>query len=207
MDSCLHLPGHALRHSLAALRQPRPTHSSGSLLLLCRSWPAWVLLIAGALLFRSFWNIQNQRLGMHTGSVLTATFSLGQKVYPTRESQMAFFQQISRQLRYGPGVSSLAISDSLPPAGYHQDQIYAPIVVAGRPMSAAGDWRACHMALGDARILPRSGYSHPPGTRLYGTRSLIVQPLHRAQPDSLSPPLPRPKPNRSAPAALLWRTR
>jgi predicted permease len=97
-----------------------------------------VLLVAGALLLRSFWSIQNQSLGMHTESVVTATFSLGQKDYPTRESQMAFFQQLSRQLQYGPGVTSLAISDSLPPGGYHQDQIFAPIVVAGRPRTTAG---------------------------------------------------------------------
>jgi predicted permease len=97
-----------------------------------------VLLVAGALLFRSFWSIQNQRLGMHTESVVTATFSLGQKDYPTSVSQMAFFQQLSRQLRYGPGISSLAISDSLPPGGYHQDQIFAPIVVEGRSKTIAG---------------------------------------------------------------------
>jgi predicted permease len=97
-----------------------------------------VLLVAGALLFRSFWSIQNQRLGMHVEKVVTATFSLGQRNYPTSLSQMTFFQQLAIQLRHGPGVRSLAMSDSLPPSGYHHDQILAPIVVAGRPKTTAG---------------------------------------------------------------------
>jgi putative ABC transport system permease protein len=97
-----------------------------------------VLLAGGALLFRSFWNLQNQHLGMDTESVVTARISLGQKDYSTQERQMAFFQRLERQLRYSPGVSLLAMSDSLPPGGYHHDQIYAPIVVAGRPKSTEG---------------------------------------------------------------------
>jgi len=97
-----------------------------------------MLLVAGTLLFRSFWNLQNQRLGMHTESVVTATLSLGQKDYPTPERQMAFFQQLARQLRYGPGIRLLAMSDSLPPGGYHHDQIYAPIVVEGKPRKKGG---------------------------------------------------------------------
>ena len=97
-----------------------------------------VLLAGGALLFRSFWNLQNQHLGMDIESVVTARISLGQKDYSTQERQMAFFQRLERQLRYSPGVSLLAMSDSLPPGGYHHDQIYAPIVVAGRPKSTGG---------------------------------------------------------------------
>jgi putative ABC transport system permease protein len=97
-----------------------------------------VLLAGGALLFRSFWNLQNQQLGMQTESVITARVSLGQKNYATSERQMAFFQQLESRLRYGPGVKWLAMSDSLPPGGYHHDQIYASIAVAGRPKPSGG---------------------------------------------------------------------
>jgi hypothetical protein len=125
-----------------ALAGRNSTVSSHTLLRQClvviQLMVSMVLLIAGALLFRSFWSIQNQSLGMHTEGVVTAALSLGQKDYPTPESRIAFFQQLSRQLRYGPGVVSLAISDSLPPGGYHRDQIFAPIVVAGRPRTTAG---------------------------------------------------------------------
>ncbi len=97
-----------------------------------------VLLAAGALLFRSFRNIQNESLGMRTESVITARISMGRKNYPTPESQMAFFQQLETRLRYGPGVSLLALSDSLPPGGDHVDQIYASIIREGRPRAANG---------------------------------------------------------------------
>jgi putative ABC transport system permease protein len=90
-----------------------------------------VLLAGGALLVRSFWNLQTQSLGMNAEKIVTATISLGQTSYPTAESQMAFFQQLQQNLRSGPGISLVAVSDSLPPGGDHRDQILAPIRVEG----------------------------------------------------------------------------
>ncbi|HEX8812448.1 MAG TPA: ABC transporter permease, partial [Terracidiphilus sp.] len=86
-----------------------------------------VLLAGGALLVRSFWNLQAQDLGMSAEHIVTAAVSLGQTSYPTAESQMAFFQQLQQNLRSGPGISLVAMSDSLPPGGDHRDQILAPI--------------------------------------------------------------------------------
>ena len=97
-----------------------------------------VLLAGGALLTRSFWNLQRQNLGMNYENVLTATISLGQTAYPTAERQMAFFEQLQRTLRWGPGVNAMAMSDSLPPGGYHRDQIYASLRVEGQPPYASG---------------------------------------------------------------------
>ena len=97
-----------------------------------------VLLAGGALLARSFWNLQHQRLGMNEENVLTATISLGQTAYPTGERQMALFERLQRILRWAPGVSAVTISDSLPPGGYHHDQIYASLRVEGQPRYASG---------------------------------------------------------------------
>ena len=97
-----------------------------------------VLLAGGALLVRSFWNLQTQNLGMSAENIVTAAISLGQTSYPTNESQMAFFQQLQHKLRYGPGVALAAMSDSLPPGGTHRDQIFAPIQVEGKPQAASG---------------------------------------------------------------------
>src|SRR6202040_2073933 len=88
-----------------------------------------VLLAGGALLERSFWNLQRQRLGMDVENIVTVAISLGQTSYSTADKQMAFFQQLERNLLYGPGVSAMAISDSLPPGGYHRDQIFASLRV------------------------------------------------------------------------------
>jgi predicted permease len=97
-----------------------------------------VLLAGGALLARSFWNLDKQSLGMNAENIVTASIALGQSSYPTPESQMAFFQRLERNLRYGPGIAAFAISDSLPPGGYHRDQVYASLRVEGRPALSSG---------------------------------------------------------------------
>lgn len=97
-----------------------------------------LLLSGGALLTRSFWNLERQSLGLNDENVLTATISLGETAYPTAEQQMGFFGQLQQNLRWGPGVHALAISDSLPPGGYHRDSIYAALRVEGQPRLASG---------------------------------------------------------------------
>lgn len=97
-----------------------------------------VLLTGASLLLRSLWNLQNQPLGMRTGSVLTATITLGQKSYAEPARQLAFFEELERRLARLPGVAHLGLSDSLPPTGPAHDMIYAAIDVAGRPRLAEG---------------------------------------------------------------------
>lgn len=97
-----------------------------------------ILLAGGALLAHSFWNLEKQNFGMSAENIVTTAISLGQTSYPTPESQMAFFQRLERNLRYGPGITAFAISDSVPPGGYHDDQIYAALRVEGRPALSSG---------------------------------------------------------------------
>jgi predicted permease len=85
------------------------------------------------LLFRSFWNFENQRLGMQTESIVTASLSLGQQRYPTQQSQMAFFEQLRERLQRLPGVKAVVVSDALPPVGYQHAMLYGVIAIAGRP--------------------------------------------------------------------------
>ena len=106
-----------------------------------------VLLTGASLLLRSLWNLQNQPLGIRTGRVLTATVTLGQKSYGEPASQLAFFEELERRLHRIPGVTQLAVSDSLPLGGFKRSMIYSVIDVAGRPRSAEGTggmvtWRA-----------------------------------------------------------------
>ena len=97
-----------------------------------------ILLASAGLLVRSFWNLLNQPLGMHTNSVVTATIALGEQRYPKAEQQMAFYQQLEAKLRRLPGVKVLAMSETLPPGGWHHDQILASNRVAGRPLPSEG---------------------------------------------------------------------
>ena len=97
-----------------------------------------VLLTGAMLLLRSFWNLENQQLGMREDNTLTASVTLGEHNYSTAASKMVFFQQLATRLRFGPGVSVVSVSDSLPPADGHGGMRYGEILVAGRPRSAAG---------------------------------------------------------------------
>ncbi len=92
-----------------------------------------ILLASAALLVRSFANLQNQALGMQSRGVLTAGISLNREKYATPQIQMAFFTQAENAFRRLPGVSLVAVSDTVPPGGYCRDQIYSIIAVDGRP--------------------------------------------------------------------------
>jgi putative ABC transport system permease protein len=100
---------------------------------------ASMILLAGAmLLVRSFANLQNQKLGMDSHGVLTAAISLNRERYATPQLQMRFFNRVEEAMRRLPGVSEVAIADSMPPGGYQHDQIFSIIEVAGRPVSKGG---------------------------------------------------------------------
>jgi putative ABC transport system permease protein len=87
------------------------------------------------LLLRSFRNLENRNLGMRTDNTLTASITLGEHNYPTSESRLNFFQQLTTRLRFGPGINLVSISDSLPPSAGHLNGRLDEIVVAGRPPS------------------------------------------------------------------------
>ena len=87
------------------------------------------------LLMRSFWNLEHQRLGMRSDNTLTVSITVGRHNYPTGEKEMALFQRLQQRLQFGPGVSMVAMSDSLPPGANHNGQRYDQIVVEGRPPS------------------------------------------------------------------------
>jgi putative ABC transport system permease protein len=98
-----------------------------------------VVLLAGAmLLLRSFSNLENQNLGMRTDNTLTASITLGEHNFPTPESRLNFFEQLTTQLRFGPGVTLVSVSDSLPPGPGHLGGRLDEIVVDGRPSTTPG---------------------------------------------------------------------
>ena len=131
-----------------ALQKPRGGMLSGRSLTsvshaTVRQWlvitqiAASMVLLAGAmLLLRSFRNLEDQNLGMRTDNTLTASITLGEHAYPTPESRLNFFTQLTTRLRFGPGVTLVSVSDSLPPGAGHFGGRLDEILVAGRPPSA-----------------------------------------------------------------------
>jgi len=97
-----------------------------------------VLLLSAGLLLRSFFNLQNQALGMQTRSVLTASIALGRQRYQTAQQQMQFFQQAEAAARRLPGVTAVALSDTLPPAWAHRESILNVMQILGKPRSTSG---------------------------------------------------------------------
>lgn len=98
-----------------------------------------VILLAGAgLLLRSFWRIQSVPLGLEARHVVTAQISLAAHRYPDTSKQLAFFRDVETRLERIPGVTYLALSDTLPPSGGMQATFYASIEVPGRVRPAQG---------------------------------------------------------------------
>jgi predicted permease len=130
---------HAHVDSLTSRRGPGIRHARlRQFLVTAQIAASLVLLAGGMLLTRSFKNLENQKLGMSYQNVLTASLSLGQTAYPDQQRQMAFFEHLRRNLRWGPGIDAVAISDSLPPGGPHRDRVYAALRVDGQPRLASG---------------------------------------------------------------------
>jgi predicted permease len=92
-----------------------------------------VLLVAAALLVQSFSSLERQNIGLNPSGVLTAHIALPGYRYTTPQQQMDFFLKSEAALRRLPGVTAVGMSDSLPPAENHGQQIYANIAIAGRP--------------------------------------------------------------------------
>ncbi len=106
-----------------------------------------VLLTCAGLLLRSLWNLQRAPTGIQPEKVLTETVSLAVHRYPGLPEQIAFFSQLQARLKVLPGVTAVALSDTLPPAGQMRSTILAAVEPAGHPPIAEGTggsvaWRA-----------------------------------------------------------------
>jgi putative ABC transport system permease protein len=106
-----------------------------------------VLLASAGPLLRSLWRLQNAPTGMETENVLTEAISLGSHNYRGPAQQFAFFTDLESRLKRFPGITSVALSDSVPPAGQMRSTILAAVEVAGKPPLAEGTggpvgWRA-----------------------------------------------------------------
>jgi predicted permease len=98
-----------------------------------------LILLAGAgLLLRSLWKLETVALGMDAKSVLTAGIDLADYRYPDSAKQLAFFNQLEARLKQMPGVTSLALSDTLPPSGGMQATFLSTLEVPGHTKFNAG---------------------------------------------------------------------
>jgi putative ABC transport system permease protein len=97
-----------------------------------------VLLTGAGLLLRSFWRLENVPLGMSTENILTAQLDLPEYRYPQSAQQLEFFRDLQARVSRLPGISALALSDTLPPSGGMQATFLSAIEIAGLPKFASG---------------------------------------------------------------------
>jgi predicted permease len=91
-----------------------------------------VLVIAAGLFLDTLRNIENVRLGIDTTNVVTAEITLGRN-YGQFPASAEFFERLETRLHNLPGMTAVAISDSLPPTGPQRAHQFFDIRVAGRP--------------------------------------------------------------------------
>jgi putative ABC transport system permease protein len=106
-----------------------------------------ILLTFAGLLLRSLWNLERAPTGMATDKVLTETVALATYRYPQPTQQIAFLTTLKTRLRSVPGVTNVAISDTLPPAGQMRSTLLTAVEPEGRPPMPEGTggpvaWRA-----------------------------------------------------------------
>jgi predicted permease len=142
----------ALFGILPALERPRTTALAGRLtrsgaqaglrrtLVVAQIAICMVLLSGASLLVKSFWNLEQQNLGMQTRDVLTLHVPLNWERYPSGQAYMNFYLRVEAALRRLPGVTAVGMTNSLPPDAnsWHGGIRFADIFVNGKPRVAPG---------------------------------------------------------------------
>jgi putative ABC transport system permease protein len=107
-----------------------------------------VVLLAGAgLLLRTLRNIENIPLGMDTSHVVAADVTFGKLSFVRPGEAAGFFDRLETRLSALPGVTGVALSDSLPPTGAEHSMPFFVIHPEGHPPFEKGTggmvaWRA-----------------------------------------------------------------
>jgi len=150
---CVSLLSGILFGLASALRRPAPELLAGKelhatprgvlrqLLVTVQIAVSLILLAGAGLLLRSLWNLETVALGMDTKSVITAGIDLAQYRYPDSAKQLAFFNQLEARLKQVPGVTALALSDTLPPSGGMQATFLSTLNFVWPGISRVG-WQA-----------------------------------------------------------------
>ena len=94
-----------------------------------------VLISVAGLLVQSLWKLQNVTPGVRVDQVIVAETTVNTKHYPNTRSRQEFFDHVAERLRAMPGVEAVAISDTVPPAGFVHTRPLAALKVLGQPDS------------------------------------------------------------------------
>jgi putative ABC transport system permease protein len=124
----------ALRDEGRGFAGGRRGNRSRSVMVIAQVALSMVMLIASALLLRSFVAIRDESQGFDPTRTLTMHVTLPRSRYATPEDRIAFYHRVLDRLRVVPGVTASTISTALPPAPNH----LAPVLFEGQPEVAVG---------------------------------------------------------------------
>ncbi len=126
-------PVHAvLAGSSASPRRAR----LGTVLVVGQVAMSFVLVIAAGLFLETLRNIDATPLGIETKHIITAEITLGHAYVPSAASE--FFARLEAGLRTLPGITGVAVSDSLPPTGGGRARPISDIRAEGHPAFPKG---------------------------------------------------------------------
>ncbi|HEX4285187.1 MAG TPA: ABC transporter permease, partial [Terracidiphilus sp.] len=99
-----------------------------------------VLLASASLLMKSFRHLESQQLGMSAHGVLQLDLPGTGQRYSSAQALMDFYLRAETALQRVPGVTAVAISDSLPPDAnsWHEGRRYSDLYIDGKAAAAAG---------------------------------------------------------------------
>ena len=99
-----------------------------------------MLLASASLLMKSFRNLENQNLGLSVRQALCLRMPITARRYPSQQTFMDFNLRAESALRRIPGVTAVALSDSVPPdpTNWHGGERLADLFVDGKPPAGAG---------------------------------------------------------------------
>ena len=109
----------------------RGRHGFRDLLVVCQIALALPLLVGGALMIRTLWNLQGVDPGFDPHNMLVMEFSLSPSAAASGPSIRNAYAELIRRLESLPGIDSVAADANLPMAG---NDMAAPIRVDGRPI-------------------------------------------------------------------------
>jgi putative ABC transport system permease protein len=125
-----------LKEGSATVSAGRSSHRVRSLLVIAEIALSLVLLIAAALLVRSFLHLQQVKPGFEASGVLTAAISLPQERYSTGPRRLALYEEFLQNLDRAPEIEAAGLVDFLPLSGSNTGTGFFP---EGRPLPRPGE--------------------------------------------------------------------
>lgn len=164
----MHVIAQDLHETLKAASGRTTAHAASghfrSALVVAELALALVLLIGTGLMIRAFWKLQDVNTGLDAHNVLTMRVALPPSSYPDATSIQEFWSNIRARVAALPGVTSVALSTSLPPQrpiNANDTQIEGFVPVPGGPIQNIDYWNTVS-----------SGYCDTLGIRVIDGRCL-----------------------------------